>query len=93
MANFTTKKNQRKNGNDVQDSPPPPYGHTIANVPYTCNHQNNKRHDQKYQIPFSRIQSHQNSYFPSAIRTWNNLPAVLIGVPTLEASKVELARV
>jgi hypothetical protein len=23
MANFTTKKNQRKNGNDVQDSPPP----------------------------------------------------------------------
>ena len=24
-------------------------------------------HDQKFQIPFSRIQSHQNSYFPSAI--------------------------
>ena len=43
MANFTTKKNQRKNGNDVQDSPPPPYGHTIANVPYTCNRQNNER--------------------------------------------------
>jgi hypothetical protein len=39
------------------------------------------------------IQSHQNSYFPSAIRTWNNLPAVLISVPTLEAFKVELARV
>ena len=37
------QKKQRKNGNDVQDSPPPPYGHTIANVPYTCNHQNNKR--------------------------------------------------
>ena len=37
-------------------------------------------HDQKFQIPFSRIQ-------------WNNLPAVLISVPTLEASKVELARV
>ena len=50
-------------------------------------------HDQKFQIPFSRIQSHQNSYFPSAIRTWNNLPAVLISVPTLEAFKVELARV
>jgi len=42
MANFTTKKNQHKNGNDVRDSPPP-YGHTIANVPYSCNHQNNKR--------------------------------------------------
>ena len=39
------------------------------------------------------IQSHQNSYLPSAIRTWNNLPAVLISVPTLEVFKVELARV
>ena len=27
-------------------------------------------HDQKFQIPFSRIQSNKNSYFPSAIRTW-----------------------
>jgi hypothetical protein len=42
MANFITKKNEHKNGNDVQDSPPP-YCHTIANVPYSCNHQNNKR--------------------------------------------------
>ena len=46
-------------------------------------------HDQKFKIPFSRIQSHQNSYFPSAIRTWNNLPAVLISFPTPEAFKVE----
>jgi hypothetical protein len=45
-------------------------------------------HDKKLQIPFSRIQSHQNSYFPSAIRTWNKLPAVLISVPTLEAFMV-----
>jgi hypothetical protein len=50
-------------------------------------------HDQKFQIPFSRIQSHQNSYFPSAIGIWNNFPAVLISVPTLEAFKVELAHV
>jgi len=28
-----------------------------------------------------------------AIQTWNNLPAVLISVPTLEAFKVELAHV
>jgi hypothetical protein len=46
-------------------------------------------HGQKFQIPFSRIQCHQNSYFPSAIRTWNNLPAVLISVPTLEAASVQ----
>jgi hypothetical protein len=35
MANSTTKKNQSKNGSDVQDSPPP-YWHTIANVSYSC---------------------------------------------------------
>ena len=29
MANFTTKKNQHKNGSDVQDSPPP-YCHIIT---------------------------------------------------------------
>ena len=29
-------------------------------------------HDQKLQIPFSRLQSHQNSDFPSAIRTWEH---------------------
>jgi len=46
MATFTTKKNQHKNGNDVEDSPPP-YIHTISNVPYSCNHQNNKRPSQK----------------------------------------------
>jgi hypothetical protein len=40
MANFITKKNQHINSNDVQDSPPP-YIHTFANVPYSCNHQNN----------------------------------------------------
>ena len=52
-----------------------------------------RSHDQKFQIPFSKIQRHQNSYFPSAIRTWHNLPAVLISVSTLEAFKLELAHV
>jgi hypothetical protein len=44
-------------------------------------------HDQTCTIPFSRISSHQYSYYPSAIRTWNSLPAVLISVPTLGAFK------
>jgi hypothetical protein len=44
-------------------------------------------HDQKCSIPFSRISSHQYSYYPSAIRTWNSLPAVLSSVPTLGAFK------
>ena len=59
----------------------------------TATSRTTRGHDQRFQIPFSRIQSHQNSYFPLAIRTWNNLPAVLISVPTPEAFKVELARV
>ena len=87
MPTFTTRKNQHKNGNDVQDNPPP-YSHTISNVPYSCNHQNNKRPWPKmFNIPFSRISSHQYPYYPSAIRTWNSLPAVLISVRTLGAFK------
>ena len=92
MANFTTKKNQHKNGNNVQDSPSL---YVIPSQMYLtpATTRTTRGHDQKFQIPFSRIQCHQNSYFPSAIRTWNNLPAVLISVPTLEAFKVELAYV
>jgi hypothetical protein len=70
--------------------------HNIGLTPrsISCEKQNKKRgHDKKFQIPFSRIQSHQNSYFPSAIGTWNNFPAVLFSVPTLEAFKVGLVHV
>ena len=41
FVNFTTKKNQQKLDNDIQDSSPP-YSHTIANVSHSCNHQNIK---------------------------------------------------
>ena len=44
-------------------------------------------HDQKCSIPFSRISSHKYLYYPTAIRTWNSLPSVLISVPTLGAFK------
>ena len=46
-----------------------------------------RSHAQKCSIPFSRISSHLYSYYPSAIRTWNSLPAVLISFPTLGAFK------
>ena len=41
MANVTTKKNQHKHDNDVQDIAPP-YTVVIPNVPYSCNHQNKR---------------------------------------------------
>ena len=44
-------------------------------------------HGQQCSIPFSRISSHQYSYYLSAIRTWKSFPAVLISVPTLAAFK------
>ena len=62
---------------------------TPATTRTTCT----RGHDQKFQTPFSRIQCHQDSYFPSAIRTWHSLPAVLISVPTIEAFKVKLVHV
>ena len=92
MANFKTKKNQHKNGNDVQNNPPP-YSHTISNCLTSATTRTTRGHDQKFKIPFSRIQSHQNPYFSSATQTWNSLPAELISVPTLEVFKVELAHV
>jgi hypothetical protein len=93
MANFTTKKNQRKIVMMYRI-----VHHHLMVIPSQMyltpvTTRTTRGHDQQFQISFSRIQSHQNSYFPSAIRTWNNLSAVLISVPTLEAFKVELVRV
>ena len=32
-------------------------------------------HCQRYQLSYSRLQCHQQSFFPSTIRIWNELPA------------------
>jgi hypothetical protein len=86
---YRFKKNQHKNGNDVLDSQLP-HCHTIANVLYSCNHQNNKR-----SWPTISNTILQNTEPPKRILHFSNpnLPAVLISVPTLEAFKMELAHV
>jgi hypothetical protein len=34
-------------------------------------------HDQRFHVPFSRLQCHQQSFFPSTIRLWNNIPLAM----------------
>ena len=47
-------------------------------------------HDTRFILPYSRIQSHQQSFFPSAIRLWNELPTAVVTASTLEGFKDSL---
>ena len=44
-------------------------------------------HDIRFLLPYSRIQSHQQSFFPSAIRLWNDLPSAAVNATTLDGFK------
>jgi hypothetical protein len=46
--------------------------------------QTTRGHDTRFLLPYLRIQSHQQSFFPSAIRLWNELPTAVITASTLE---------
>ena len=35
-------------------------------------------HQQRLRVPFSRTKNHQQSFFPSATRIWNSLPASIV---------------
>ena len=48
-------------------------------------------YNQKFQIPFSRLRTHQQSFFPSTIRLWNNLPSSVVSAMTLEGFKDNLS--
>ena len=50
-------------------------------------------HQIRYQLPYSRLQSHQQSFFPSAIRLWNNLPASAVGATSIEGFKDSLTNI
>jgi hypothetical protein len=41
-------------------------------------------HCQRYQLPYSRLQCHQQSFFPSTIRLWNELPAEAVSASTVD---------
>ena len=47
-------------------------------------------HDTRFLLPYSRIQSHQQSFFPSAIRLWSELPTAVVTASTLEGFKDSL---
>ena len=47
-------------------------------------------HCQRYQLPYSRLQCHQQSFFPSTIRLWNELPAEAVSASTVDAFKTGL---
>ena len=44
-------------------------------------------HDTRFMLPYSKIQSNQQSLFPSAIRLWNELPTAVVTASTLEGFK------
>ena len=47
-------------------------------------------HDPRFLLPYSRIQSHQQSFFSSAIRLWSELPTAVVTASTLEGFKDSL---
>jgi hypothetical protein len=44
-------------------------------------------HDHQFQVPFSRLQCHQQSFFPSKIRVWSNIPSAAVEASTIGAFK------
>ena len=44
-------------------------------------------HDTRFLLPYWRIQSHQQSFYSSAISLWNELPTAVITASTLEGFK------
>ena len=50
-------------------------------------------HSIKFLQPQARIQAYQYSFFPSAIRYWNALPAAVVQISSVEAFKQSLASV
>ena len=44
-------------------------------------------HQRKFILPQSRLQTHQQSFFPSAVRLWNKLPSKIDNAASLEQFK------
>ncbi|KAK3098073.1 hypothetical protein FSP39_015909 [Pinctada imbricata] len=47
-------------------------------------------HNLRFMVPYSRVQFHQQSFFPSTIRLWNNLPDRVVTASSLEGFKEQL---
>ena len=57
---------------------------TVEPLVPTATASTTRGHQFRFQIPHSRLQSHQQSFFPSAIRQWNSLPASVVNATSLE---------
>ena len=49
-------------------------------------------HKKKYQIPFSRTNIHQYSFYPRTIITWNNLTSAAVECKTLDSFRREVQK-
>ena len=49
-------------------------------------------HETRFLQPFTRVQAYKHSFFPSAIRIWNTLPAEIVGKPSFESFRDGLSR-
>ena len=47
-------------------------------------------HNMKFMVPQSSVNAHLHSFFPSAIRLWNQLPSFTVSAPSLENFKDHL---
>ena len=59
-------------------------------IPTGCH---TRDHSTKFLQPHTRIQAYQYSFFPSAIRYWNALPAAMVQISSVEAFKQSLASI
>jgi hypothetical protein len=50
----------------------------------------NLRNQTDYSNPFTRLQLYRNSFFPSSIKLWNNLPLEIRSAPTVSSFKKSL---
>ena len=53
---------------------------------------NTRGHSLRYLVPYCRTDTYSNSFFPSGIRLWNQLPEDLVTAPSLVAFKEGLQR-
>ena len=48
-------------------------------------------HPHSYQMPYSRTETHRQSFFPRTIKNWNSLPTEIVAAPSVGAFRNRLA--
>ena len=63
---------------------------SIPVTPFLIPIRASRGHNMRYAIPRSTVNAHLCSFFPSAIRTWNKLPASTVSAQSLETFRDQL---